>query len=355
MKEILVLGGKLQPYGGIETHILHFCKSLPEKLASLDLFISSTSYLPASKAALIQKGITVHEFDCSSGIKGRWEYLRCLLQIRSERNRNKILYSHGTSGYAYLANKMLRPSTWIHHHHTDVLPETEFSSLYCKVLKSADWVIACTPEHSQLLENRFSRNGRTIFLPYCKAEPEIVGLPTVQPAKGAKLIFGYFGRLKQSKGVRTLIELAPWFCTNGMECRLHGDDCEGLLSNGLPSGISWNGAYDSTKEMDALLGKVDVLVLPSTFPEGLPIVVSEAISRGVPVVAYSSGGMRTLKDFHRGIIIVPPDVEAFKAGILEMKERLCEPGLSCGLVKKYQSELGNQKTLDWWTDLLSKV
>jgi glycosyltransferase involved in cell wall biosynthesis len=125
------------------------------------------------------------------------------------------------------------------------------------------------------------------------------------------------------------------------------------MLKGLPPGISWDGAYDSAKDIDRLMCAVDIVVLPTSFPEGLPIVMCEAISRGVPFVAYPGGGLREMSSFHRGIIIVPSDVESLKAGLLQMKGRLGEPDLGNGLAKKYRQELGNQKTLDWWNNILS--
>jgi glycosyltransferase involved in cell wall biosynthesis len=270
-----------------------------------------------------------------------------------EHAENMVLYSHGTSGFAYLANKMLRPSLWIHHHHSDIQPDTRFSKLYGTVLESADWLIACTPEQAKVLDAKYGRRGRSVFLPICKAEPAMATVPIRHPQRLEKVIVGFFGRLRESKGVRVLMELAPWFRDHGMECRLHGDDCEGWMLKGLPSGVSWSGAYDSAKDIDRLLSTVDVVALPTTFPEGLPIVMCEAISRGVPIVAYPGGGLREMASFHPGVIIVPPDLESLKAGLLEMKDRLREPGLGNSLAKKYQQELGNQKTLDWWDNLLS--
>lgn len=353
MKQLIVVGGKVQPYGGIETHLFHFCRFMADKSPGLPLYLTSTTYAHEFKEALRQRNVQLHEFDCSAGVKGKLEYLRCLNRIRAERGRNIILYSHGTSGFAYLAAKVLRPALWIHHHHSDVQPDTQFSKLYSKVLGSANWLIACTPEHARLLDKKYNRGGRSVFLPICKQEPASAYIPSRQPTRTEKTIIGFFGRLRESKGVRVLMELAPWFLAQGMECRLHGDDCEGWLSKGLPSGITWTGAYDSAKDMDRLLSAVNIVVLPTSFPEGLPIVMCEAISRGVPFVAYPGGGLREMASFHRGIMIVPPDVESLKAGLLQMKNRLDEAGLGESLAKKYRQELGNQKTLDWWDKILS--
>jgi glycosyltransferase involved in cell wall biosynthesis len=139
---------------------------------------------------------------------------------------------------------------------------------------------------------------------------------------------------------------------NGIECRLHGDNCENLVSLPLPAPISWKGPYNSSEDLDELFSSIEVMVLPTVFGEGLPIVVSEAISRGVPVVAYPGGGLREMAGFHAGVMIIEPNVAAFKKALLEMRERLKSRELNESLAKKYQTELSNGKTVGWWRELL---
>jgi glycosyltransferase involved in cell wall biosynthesis len=356
MPRVIILAGKLHPYGGIETHLFHFCLSLAA-FAEITLVITSKAYAKKSQIALSSRGITILQFDCGVGFLGGLEYLRCLRWLHGQKRREYILYSNGTSGFAYLANLALRPTLWVHHHHGDITLRIcrEFSRLYKKVLENTDWLIACTSGHAQILDEQFRRCRRTVFLPILKTEPkENVGFAP-RPTGNVNTVVGFFGRLRESKGVLTLISLASWFVDMRMECRLHGDNCESLISPPLPPGISWFGAYDSSRDLDALLSDIDVVTLPTTFEEGLPIVVSEAISRGVPVVAYPGGGLREMRDFHLGLMIVPPNVDALKSGLLEMRERLRHPYLREGLAKKYREQLSNDLTVGWWADLLSKV
>jgi glycosyltransferase involved in cell wall biosynthesis len=353
MKRLVVFGGKVHAVGGIETHLFQFCQSMIKRQLGLPLYLTSTQLALESKKTLVKLDVNLREFNCGGGLRGKWEYLRCLQTIWAERGDDVVFYSNGICGIAYLVNRLLRPSLWIHHHHADIQPDTAFSRLYDKVLANADCLIGCTPGQARILDDRYSRNGRSLFLPVLKAEPTTPVFPDRRDQNRDRLVVGFFGRLRESKGVRILLELGPWFQSQGMECRLHGDDCEGWLAQGVPAGVSWNGAYDAAKDMDRLMSAVDVVVLPTTFSEGLPIVLSEAISRGIPVVAYPGGGLREMASFHRGVIIVPPDVESLKAGLLQMQARLGEPSLGNSLAKKYQQELGNQKTLDWWDNLLS--
>jgi glycosyltransferase involved in cell wall biosynthesis len=354
LKRLIILAGKLHPYGGIETHVFHFCREMAVRSVEIILVITSKAYHSESRRALQASGVKVVEFDCSRGLNGAAQYGSCLLLLRAERGAQNVLYSHGASGFARIASRALGPALWVHHHHGDALPGRvrEFPALYRQVLRRADWMITCTMGHAAVLDKAFSRGSRTVFLPYCKHEPEGSG-GARHPSRNGKLVAGFFGRLRESKGVRTLFELAGWFREQGMECRLHGDDCEGLATGQLPQGVTWMGPYDSARDMDRLLASVDMMVLPTTFPEGLPLVLSEAISRGVPVVAYPGGGLREMEGFHPGVLIVPPNPDALKRGLVQMRARLADPVLGPSLAAKYRAELGNQRTVDWWVNTLS--
>lgn len=87
---------------------------------------------------------------------------------------------------------------------------------------------------------------------------------------------------------------------------------------------------------------------------GLPLVMCEAISRGVPAVCFPAGGLREMRTFHPGVLIVSPTAEDLKAGVIEMMQRSRQPGFAQELASRYRERLSNQTTIDWWLDLLKK-
>jgi glycosyltransferase involved in cell wall biosynthesis len=267
-----------------------------------------------------------------------------------------VFYSNGTSAFSLLARIAARPVTWIHHHHGDITVSIleRFSLLYRATLRTADWLILCTDGHAKLIRQTYRRVGGTVALPYLKDEQ--TAAPSIsEKGPGDKVVVGFFGRLRQSKGVGLLLSSATWFSSHGIECRLHGDNCENLISGDLPDGITWRGAYDSATDLSRLMADVDMVVLPSTFGEGLPIVMCEAISRGVPVVCFPAGGLREMETFHPGVLVVPPTSEDLVAGMLEMLKRSQRPGFSEELAARYKEQLSNGVTIDWWFDLLKRV
>ncbi|MCD6386219.1 glycosyltransferase, partial [Candidatus Sumerlaeota bacterium] len=62
-------------------------------------------------------------------------------------------------------------------------------------------------------------------------------------------------------------------------------------------------------DADKIMEIVDVLVLPSLFGEGLPLVLIEAMAHGVPVVATNtSGNKEVVVDGETGMLVPPTDV-----------------------------------------------
>jgi glycosyltransferase involved in cell wall biosynthesis len=87
---------------------------------------------------------------------------------------------------------------------------------------------------------------------------------------------------------------------------------ERAVSRGVAASVVFPGSF---KEPWDLLRAADVFVLASDI-EGLPLVVLEAMSQGVPVVATDVGGMpEAVIDGETGLLIPPRDPAALTAAI----------------------------------------
>jgi glycosyltransferase involved in cell wall biosynthesis len=77
--------------------------------------------------------------------------------------------------------------------------------------------------------------------------------------------------------------------------------------------IDWIGFAD---DIGAELAGIDVLVLPSLYGEGLPMVVLEAMAAGIPIVATDVEGVpAAIRHGHEGVLIPPGDAPALARGI----------------------------------------
>lgn len=118
----------------------------------------------------------------------------------------------------------------------------------------------------------------------------------INPDPGAGMHAGdyalFTGRLTIEKGVRTL--LAAWGRLNGtIPLKIAGDgplaDLVAETAERVP-GIEWLGRRPK-EEVVRLMQDARLLVVPSIWYEGFPMVIAEAFATGLPVVASDLGGL----------------------------------------------------------------
>jgi glycosyltransferase involved in cell wall biosynthesis len=147
------------------------------------------------------------------------------------------------------------------------------------------------------------------------------------------LRIAFLGRLAPHKRPDRLIEaMRDWIRHPSLapvRLDLYGGDYDGegpqlrarIAELGLGESVSLRGAY-STADLDRIFAQTDLVVLPSQY-EGLPLVLVEAMQRGVPVVATSAGGTAELGIDNPDVIITAgTGWDAFEAGVIAMAERL---------------------------------
>jgi len=133
----------------------------------------------------------------------------------------------------------------------------------------------------------------------------------------------FVGRLTQQKGVHHLLDALAMLKREGrpLDLTIVGDGPERAalkaqaIALGLP--VMFTG-FVSPEQVAGYLRDKRVFVLPST-DEGLGLVVAEALTQGVPVVATRSGGIPDLlTDPDSGMLVPPNDPASLAHGILEV-------------------------------------
>ncbi len=134
--------------------------------------------------------------------------------------------------------------------------------------------------------------------------PVIVCLANFTPTKGQRVVVDAMPALvAQFPGIRAVL------AGDGPELRAVRDRADAL---GLDGSVLFPGSF--TEPWD-LLRAADVLVLASEM-EGLPLVILEAMSQGVPVVATDVGGIpEAVTDGETGFLIAPRDAGAVATAV----------------------------------------
>ncbi|MBP8725843.1 MAG: glycosyltransferase family 4 protein [Saprospiraceae bacterium] len=137
----------------------------------------------------------------------------------------------------------------------------------------------------------------------------------------------YAGRFIGQKGILPMLEAFAMLVQEHAEAHLFlaGDGpLRQRVEASCDNNIHWLGALDHPSMM-ALLASIDVVVLPSIHPEGLPTVLLEAGLHHCAVVATGQGGTRELlAGGGHGIHLPLPDPEALKEAFQTL---LRDPGL----------------------------
>lgn len=173
---------------------------------------------------------------------------------------------------------------------------------------------------------------------HCGVEPEKFSLRRHE-GHGRRLI--YVGRLADVKGIGVLLEALAMIKRKFPQVTLDivgdGPDRASLETRANELGLSENvifHGYRSQAQVREHFADADVFVM-SSFAEGVPVVLMEALGAGVPAVATRIAGIGELvEDGINGLIVPPGDVHALAnkvaalLGDADMRNRFGEAGRS---------------------------
>jgi len=211
-------------------------------------------------------------------------------------------------------------------------------------LLAADAVVAPT----RFLHDVFVRNGMPKDRIACHGYGiDTVGLQAAAATArtpGRPLTFGFLGTFAPHKAPHVLVEA---MANVKGDCRalLRGrasdfTDYSGplLALCGRDARITVEGPYERA-QLGAVLGAIDVLVVPSTWHENAPFVVLEARAAGIPVLASRFGGLvEVVRDEVDGELFAPGDASDLAA---RMQRLVDEPAR----LAQYRAAVVPPKTL----------
>ena len=141
---------------------------------------------------------------------------------------------------------------------------------------------------------------------------------TIARRSSEHLRVGFIGSLMASKAPHLVVEAfrrLPYGSATldvfGAYSTYHGDDRYWMtIASQMPDGrVRFHGGVPHDR-ITEVISAIDVLVMPSIWPETSPIVIREALASGVPVVASRIGGIpETIEDGINGLLFDAGDVD----------------------------------------------
>ena len=209
-----------------------------------------------------------------------------------------------------------------------------------KCLEQADLII--TPSaflKEELVAHGFS--GKSILVSDNGTRP----LSCYKRGLAEGLRFGYIGTVQKHKGVHVLIEAFNHIDDPSAELKIFGDPLIApdyyahMQRMARNPRIQFSGVFDNA-EVGRVLSGIDVLVVPSIWPENSPVTIHEACLAKIPVIASSIGGIPELvQDGVNGFLFTPGDAED-----LLSKMRLFTEDRS--LLERLRANIGPVKTTE---------
>ncbi len=187
-----------------------------------------------------------------------------------------------------------------------------------QALADADALIAPTA----FVRDRFAQQG--IDTSRCVVVEHGIDYPawlaqTPAPTPGARLRVGYLGALAWQKGVDVLVAAFNRLPADAAELVIYGDPrpfpdyARRLTALARHGRIQFHGPYVPADRWD-ILRTLDVVVIPSVWPETSSLVAQEAFAARRPVIASAVGALRDrVQDGVNGVLVPPGDVDALAA------------------------------------------
>jgi len=190
-------------------------------------------------------------------------------------------------------------------------------------LRGAAKVIALTPGYKTILIEEFGVSPeRVVVIPNATS---FVIKNTMRSGVGAPLRMLAVGRISVQKNYEFLIEVAHALkYAHGLNFMLtvvgDGDDrarLEALVrARDLADEVQFVGAKMGA-ELQAAYEAADIFILVSLM-EGVSIVLLEAMSKGLPIVASKVIGTRDVVEHERNGLLAPLQVEAMSAAVMRL-------------------------------------
>lgn len=248
-------------------------------------------------------------------------------------------------------------------HWSRYLPGNDFSGWLRKtasriVVRNASMVTTVTENLASAMQRHCLKNSNYVVLPNVvdtnlfKPQPHQNAIPTIVHVSCFE---------DKSKNVSGLLQAFAKMKKEGVlfQAILIGDGVDFQVMRQLSTSMRLDGCVKFTGLLEGqhlvdVLASADFLVLSSNY-ENLPVVILEALSCGLPVVATRVGGIAEIIDESNGLLIEPHRVEA----LAEAMKRMCQyfknynpKKLRERIVKSYDTSAVGA-LLDQWYDKIN--
>jgi glycosyltransferase involved in cell wall biosynthesis len=325
----VVISGTILGLGGIRTHLVNLIRLLRHE--NIDVLVLATGTCWESSVLAELQSLGAH-FVLPPGPVRSCRRLSGLYSaltwpVRLLRRANSV-YCIG-AGYSHLLVQRFKPRGAMTINHEIVVPPSQ-KSLAGICAERLDATVANSRKVAEVMAALWP-NKPVRVIPFLTSDGPMPAPRNRGSRTSSGLRVVYLGRLVAQKRPDQLVRAWPALTTHpalkGARLDIYGNDPSGGMLGALRqfvgqeelgAAVGLHGEYRAD-DLPRILAQADLVVLPSLW-EGLPLVLVEAMSRGVPFVATAAGGTEELGN--PDVKITAPDWTSFEAGLIEMAERV---------------------------------
>ena len=354
--KIMILNMLYPPHriGGAEKSVAFLAEALAR---SGDEVVVVTLDDIASATVTVENGVTVHRLPLDNSYwpfgnldasrsalrRLRWHW-RNRWNARSakrigellDRERPDVVHSHVLTGFSVAAwSEIRRRGIPLVHTLRDYAVICTRSSLFkngracaqrcieCKVLtrpgKAASRQVDQLVSNSDYVIGEHQRAGYFRGVPARRIFNIVPLTPRVRPQRAVSdpLVFGFIGRVEAEKGIEVVLKACEGLQREDWRLRVAGvgvtSYVDALRARYRDPRIEWVGYTDS----EAFYGSIDVLLMPSVWPEPLPRTLIEALAHGLSAICAEAGGIPEIAELPRlSLTYAPTDFRALRQAMM---------------------------------------
>lgn len=335
MKKIALITDGIWPYvmGGMQKHSYYLCKYFAKNQIHVDLFHFNQSELDINNLDVFteeeKKFIhsTVLEFPNSASgfghyIINSYRYSLNVYELIKDRlNDYDFIYTKGFTGWHFIREKRRGvncPPIGVKFHGYEMFQrapdlKSKISQLLLlrkpvkEISQQADVVFSYGGKITDIIKSIGVKSENIIELP-SGVEKSIVTTEITPTSQ--KIKFVYLGRYERRKGVEELNKALKSFSNPNFEFHFIGNiPSEKQLQ--FPF-IKYHGEIRDKQQLNAILKQCDILVCTS-WSEGMPNVILEAMANGLTVLATNVGATNVLVSEKTGWLLEKCSVSEIKS------------------------------------------
>jgi glycosyltransferase involved in cell wall biosynthesis len=325
----IIISATVLCLGGPRTHLILLSKLLRCQGIKVTVFGTALNWPLKDLAELEAEGVT---FNLPPAIIRRWRtpsviYSRLAWPLLVPRTANS-LYCIGAGRSHFLMHR-LPPRGTVSINHEIVAPPGP-NSLAGQCAERLDVSVANSSKVAERMREYWPQKPVRV-IPFLTSDRPMTVPLRQRVGEESRLRVVYLGRLVAHKRPDQLVRrwqaLSAHPLLASARLDVYGFDPDGNMlkelrafvkESKLSERVNLHGEYE-LNALPRILAESDVVVLPS-LDEGLPLVLVEAMSRGVPFVATAAGGTEEFNN--PDVIVTSTKWEAFEAGLFAMAAKI---------------------------------